>query len=43
MVGIPAHVHSGDSRSGSRFFVVEMAEPPAPSAPGVNGRQDTGR
>lgn len=43
MIGIPAHVHSGDSRSGSRFFVVEMTEPPAPSAAGADGSQDAAR
>ena len=43
MIGIPAHVHSGDSRSGSRFFVVEMTEPQKPSAPGTNGSQDAAR
>jgi hypothetical protein len=43
MVGIPAHVHPGDAKSGSRFYVVQLAEPPEPSAHDAGSRQDVVR
>lgn len=43
MVGIPAHVPHGDAKSGSRFYVVELAELPPPSTDGDAGRTDVRR
>lgn len=43
LVGIPSHVARGNNAFGSRFYVVELVEPPMPSAHSDDARSDVCR